>query len=94
MTDEEKGKLVKLCTENFFTHPNWENVIELINLYIEPLKSVENIDMSDKSNDEIATEVRARQITIEQLETFIRDSLTLKKISDDKGVPTTTRKYK
>lgn len=82
---------VKICTDEFFTHPSWDYVLDIIREYIRPLKEVSDIDMN-RTSDEIATEVRARQITVEKLEKFISDSLTLQKIK--KSVPTTTRKFK
>jgi hypothetical protein len=65
-------------------------VLELIEYYIEDLKDVDSID-TNKSNDEIATELRARQIVKTRLQNFIDDSLTLARSKD---VPTKTRKFK
>ena len=84
--------LVSVCTKEFFTHPNWDSVIDLLRYYISDLQSIDSIDTTGKSNDEIATELRARQITKERIESFINDSLTLKKVKE--GVQSTTRKYR
>jgi hypothetical protein len=84
--------LVSVCTKEFFTHPNWESVLDLLRYYIEDLHSVDSIVTEGKSNDEIATELRARQITKERIESFINDSLTLKRAKET--VQTTTRKYR
>ena len=93
MMDKKQQKLlVKTCTENFFTHPHWESCLDLFRIYIEDLHSVDNIDTTGKTNDEVATEVRARQITKERIESFIDDTLTLKRVQED--VPTKTRKYR
>ena len=92
MNKEHQAQLLKTCTENFFTHPEWECVIEVIEYYLEDLKGIDSIDMKNKTNDEIATELRARQIVTERLKRFIDDSLTLKKVKET--VPKTTRKYK
>ena len=91
MNDNHKSKLIEVCTKEFFTHPNWGSVIELLNFYLEDLDGIDNVD-TNKTNDEIATEVKAKQITKERLQNFIDDTLTLQKIKGD--VPTTTRKYK
>jgi hypothetical protein len=87
-----KTQLIKLCTEHFFTHPHWESVLGLIDLYVEDLREISNIDTKGKSNDEIATELRARQIVSERLTRFTQDTLTLKKVKE--SVPKTTRKFK
>lgn len=87
-----KDKLIKVCTEEFFLHPNWDSCLELFRMYIEDLHSVDTIDTKGKTNDEVATELRARQITKDRIERFIEDTLTLQKIKKD--VRTTTRKYK
>jgi hypothetical protein len=92
MNKEHQAQLLKLCTEHFFTHPHWESLIQVIEYYISDLSGIENIDTKGKSNDEIATELRARQITKERLKRFIEDSLTLKKVKE--SVPKTQRKYK
>lgn len=89
---DNKKQLIELCTEHFFLHPHWESLLSLIELYVEPLKSINAIDAKGKTNDELATEVRARQITVERLEAFIKDTLTLKEMK--KSVPKTTRKYR
>lgn len=91
MDKNHKSKLIETCTKEFFTHPNWNSVIELIQYYLEDLDGIDNVD-TNKTNDEIATEVRAKQITKERLQNFIDDTLTLKRVKED--VPTTTRKYK
>jgi hypothetical protein len=92
MNKEHQAQLLKICTEDFFTHPNWNSVLEVIEFYISDLYSIENIDTKGKTNDEIATELRARQITKERLKRFIDDSLTLKKVKET--VPKTQRKFK
>jgi hypothetical protein len=92
MNKEHQAQLLKICTEHFFTHPNWNSVLEVIEFYISDLYSIENIDTKGKTNDEIATELRARQITKERLKRFIDDSLTLKKVKET--VPKTQRKFK
>lgn len=92
MDKQKKQQLVKLCTDEFFTHPNWDSVIELIEYYLDDLESVDSIDTNGKTNDEVATELKARQITKSRLRNFIDDTLILQEIKKD--VPTRTRKYK
>ncbi len=64
---------LKKLNEKFFTDPDWAMMEELILQYIDPLKSVITID-SKMSNDEIATEVRGRQIAYDSLDRFLKDS--------------------
>lgn len=64
---------LKLIREHFFADPSWHLVEELIRTYINPLESCLNI-RADMSNDEIATEVRGRQIAYESLDKFLVDS--------------------
>lgn len=73
--------------EKFFTDPDWAMMEELIRGYIDPLKSVGTIDPK-LSNDQIATEVRGRQIAYEQLDRFLTDT----KIITRKFEPQTTFK--
>lgn len=68
--------LVKL-KEKFFTDPDWAMMEELIRSYIDPLASSLNINPK-MSNDEIATEVRGRQIAYESLDTFLSQTGVLK----------------
>ena len=63
--------------EKFFTDPDWAMMEELITSYIEPLASSLNIK-SDMSNDEIASEVRGRQLAYNALHTFLSQSGVLK----------------
>jgi hypothetical protein len=84
--------LIKFCTDTFFTHPDWDRVIELLQLYLEDLKSIDRIDIKGKSNDEVATELRARQLVTERFNRFIADTHTLKKVKQT--VPKTPRKFK
>ena len=61
----------------FFTDPDWKLMEELIREYIDPLQSVLTIKQ-DMSNDEIATEVRGRQIAYESLNNFLEQSQVLR----------------
>lgn len=64
---------LRKLNEKFFTDPDWAMMEELILSYIEPLRSVETID-SKLSNDQIATEVRGRQIAYDSMDRFLKDS--------------------
>jgi len=64
---------LKKLTEKFFTDPDWSMMEELILEYIEPMASSMNIN-TKMSNDEIATEVRGRQLAYESLSKFLEDS--------------------
>lgn len=68
--------LIKL-KDKFFTDPDWAMMEELIRSYIDPLASSLNID-SKMSNDQIASEVRGRQIAYETLDKFLSQSGVLK----------------
>jgi hypothetical protein len=68
MNEELRTKLNK-----FFQDPDWALVVGLMNDHLEPLKDVMSIDVR-KSNDEIASEVRGRQLTINGLSGFLRDA--------------------
>lgn len=69
MTQEEKIKI----GNKFVNDPDWSLVERLLTDYIEPLKDIATID-TKQQNDIIATEVRSRQIVIDQLSKFLRDS--------------------
>lgn len=68
-----KPEDIKLLKDHFFSDPSWHLVEELIRSYIIPLESCLNI-RPDMSNDEIASEVRGRQLACENLEKFLVDS--------------------
>jgi len=75
---------LKKLHEKFFSDPDWKMMEELIQGYLEPFRSVEAIG-SDLSNDQIATEVRGRQLLIKQLEKFLSETGIISR-------PTTTGK--
>lgn len=61
----------------FFTDPDWSIMEDFILSYIEPFRSVANIP-TKLTNDQIATEVRGRQLMVEQLEKFLDDARMIK----------------
>jgi len=78
--NEEPNKLDK-----FFKDPDWILVENMIQKYLEPLGEISRID-TKRSNDEIATELKARQMVIEELEKFLRDSRLLGKTINNKPI--------
>lgn len=68
MTEKLKDKLRK-----FTADPDWVLIETMFNEHMDPLKSIMTIDVN-RSNDEIASEVRGRQLTIESLTKFLKDS--------------------
>lgn len=65
---------LKKLHEKFFTDPDWREMEELIESYIAPFRSVSGVVTKGMSNDEIATEVRGRQLMVEQLDKFLEDT--------------------
>lgn len=64
---------LKKLRDKFFSDPDWKEMEELIQEYILPFRDVENI-VSNKTNDEIASEVRGRQLMVKQLDKFLSDT--------------------
>ena len=73
MTIEDLKKL----KAKFFTDQDWRLMEELIREYIDPLSSSLNIDVR-LNNDQIATEVRGRQIAYKALNDFLEETKVLK----------------
>jgi len=65
---------LKQLHERFFTDPMWPELEELIMEYLAPFRSNTTIVTEGKSNDEIATEVKGRNLMIENLERFFTDT--------------------
>lgn len=75
---------IKKLQAKFFTDPDWAMMEELIRSYTSPLESSLNID-TKLSNDQIATEVRGRQLAVQSLEEFLTQAQVLKpRIINDK----------
>ncbi len=68
---------IRVLKEKFFTDPSWPLMEKLIRSYIDPLQSCLNI-RPDTSNDEIASEVRGRQIAYDALNKFLVDAGIMK----------------
>lgn len=59
--------------DKFFTDPDWKQMEELIREYIEPLASSLTINAT-MSNDQIASEVRGRQLAYKALNDFLEST--------------------
>lgn len=68
---------IQKLKDHFFADPMWPMMEELIRNYITPLESSLNIDVG-MSNDQIATEVRGRQLAYKSLNDFLEGSGILK----------------
>ncbi len=68
---------LKKLKDKFFTDPDWREMEELIREYIEPLASSLNIN-PEMSNDQIATEVRGRQLAYKGLNDFLEQTGVLR----------------
>lgn len=93
MNKQHKAQLIEVCTKEFFLHPNWEQCLELFETFIDDLTDVNSIDTKGKNSDEIATELKARQITHARIKRWVDETLMVKKMKDE-NVPTKTRKFK
>lgn len=79
------GYDLKQLHERFFSDPMWPEMEELILEYLTPFRSNITIDTKGKSNDEIATEVKGRNLMIENLEKFLGDTKIIRRqITSDK----------
>jgi hypothetical protein len=75
---------IQKLKDKFFTDPDWSVMEELLREYITPLESALNIDAT-WSNDQIATEVRGRQLAYNSIDKFLVDAGVLKpRIINDK----------
>lgn len=63
--------------EKFFSDPDWKMMEELIHSHIDPMESSLNIDPT-WSNDQIATEVRGRQLAYKGMTDFLEGAGVLK----------------
>lgn len=68
---------IQKLKDKFFTDPDWGMMEELIRTYITPLESCLNIDVT-WSNDQIATEVRGRQLAYKGMNDFLEGSQVLR----------------
>ena len=69
MTKEERIEKLRKFTQD----PDFSLIVDMFNEHLSPLRDVTTID-STKSNDEISSEVRGRQISISSLSGFLRDT--------------------
>lgn len=68
---------LKKLNDKFFTDPDWVMMEELLQEYLAPFRDVLNIK-NTMSNDEVASEVRGRQLMVEQLDKFLEDTRVIR----------------
>ncbi len=68
---------LKKLKDKFFTDPDWKEMEELIRSYIDPLESCLDIN-PQWSSDQIATEVRGRQLMYKGLNDFLEQTGVLR----------------
>jgi len=64
---------LKKLQSKFFSDPDWKEVEELFLEYLAPFREVKEIP-ANLTNDQIATEVRGRQLLIGQIEKFLEQT--------------------
>ena len=89
LQDEAKKKAEKL--KKFVNDPDWSVMEELIKGYIEQWQSVLTVNPS-KTNDEIASDVRGRQIATQSMTQFLNDIGVLKENTVEQLTKKTTFK--
>lgn len=62
----------KNIRDKFFSDPDWKFVDNSIKEYLEPIRDVLTIDTS-MSAESVLAEVRARQLTVQRLESYLND---------------------
>lgn len=82
---EQREKARKL--EKFIKDPDWNIMEELLQTYIAVHSQINNIDPK-KSSDEIAAEVRGRQIAIQSLASFLNETGVIKNAEEKIIKPT------
>lgn len=83
----EKAKKLK----KFVNDPDWAIVEELIKGYIQQWQSVLTVN-PERSNDEIAADVRGRQIAMQSMTQFLNEIGVVKEQSVEKLIKPTTFK--
>lgn len=68
----------KIVNDKFFKDPDWALVEQILLEYLRPLIDLTKVD-TKRSNDEITADVRARQISYENLIDFLIGAGLLKK---------------
>jgi len=64
--------------QKFVSDPDWRIVEQLLEQFIEPLKSINNIDTKGKTADEVFALVEGRKIAIDSLNNFLSEIRLLK----------------
>lgn len=72
MTPDE----IKKIKEKFFSDPDWNLVEKIILSYIEPLKDILTVDITENA-DTVKAQVAGRKIAYESLHKFLKESRLL-----------------
>lgn len=64
--------------EKFVSDPDWKIVEALLEQFIEPLKSIDSIDTTGKTSDEVFAELKGNQTTYRVLANFLSETRLLK----------------
>lgn len=59
--------------EKFISDPDWKIVEQLIEQFIEPLKSIDSINTEGKTSDEVFAELKGNQTTYRVLNDFLNE---------------------
>jgi hypothetical protein len=81
ITVEQKKKI----NDKFFQDPDWAIVEQIILDYIEPLKDITTVDITEHA-DTVKAQVAGRKIAYEQLHKFLREARLLNKTIISKPV--------
>jgi hypothetical protein len=68
----------------FFKDPDWKKVEEIINGYIDPLRSIDSIDHT-KSAEDVKAQVLAHKTSIKAMESFLDKVGLVHQEEDGKG---------
>lgn len=72
---------MKALRDKFFRDPEWHLVSDMFHDYLEPLKDIDYLDISD-TNESVKGEIRARKHMYALVSTFFSDAKLLAEGSD------------
>ena len=64
--------------QKFVCDPDWKIVEQLLNQHLESLQSIDSIDTTGKTSDEVFAELKGRQLTTQALNGFLSEVKLLK----------------
>lgn len=73
------GRLEKL--KRLFKDPDWKFVEEMLREYIEPLKDIDYLELSDSATS-LKGEIRVRKQTYQLLDKFLKDAQSISEGQD------------